>query len=59
MLGKRTVLLGVFAGRGPGRVARGRYELFAQFTGNEKFPSPLSPTPTDRRSTAGEGRTMR
>jgi hypothetical protein len=35
MLGERTVLFGVFAGRGPGRVARNRLESFTQFSRNE------------------------
>jgi hypothetical protein len=32
-----TVLFVVLAGRGPGRVARNRLDLFAQFCGNENF----------------------
>jgi hypothetical protein len=55
MLGEGTVLFGVLAGR----VARNRRELFAQFTGNEKFSFPLGPTSVNRRSTAGGGRKMR
>jgi hypothetical protein len=37
MPGEGTVLLGGLAGRGPGRVARNRIELFAQFGGNQNF----------------------
>jgi hypothetical protein len=54
-----TVFFGVFAGRAPGRVARNRLGSFAQFAGNEKFSSPLSPTPVDRRPTADEGHKIR
>jgi hypothetical protein len=59
MLGEKTVLFGVLAGRGPGRVARNRLEPFVQFAGNEKVASPVGPTPVDRQPTAGEGRKMR
>jgi hypothetical protein len=55
LLREGTVLFGVLAGRGPGRVARGCLEPSAQFAGNEKFSSPLGPTPVDRWPTAGEG----
>jgi hypothetical protein len=53
------VIFGALVGRGPGRVAGNRLELFAQFAGNEQFSSPQDPTPVDRRPTAGEGRKMR
>jgi hypothetical protein len=59
MLGKGTVLFGGLAGQGPGRVARNRLELFAQFAGNEKFSSLPGPRSVGRRPTAGEGRKMR
>jgi hypothetical protein len=59
MLGEGTVIFGIFAGRGPGRVACNRFESFAQVAGNEKFSSPLGPTPVDRRLTAGEGHKIR
>jgi hypothetical protein len=59
MLGEETVLFGVLAGRGPECAPRNRLKSFAQFAGNEKFSSPLGPTPVDRRPTAGEGRKMR
>jgi hypothetical protein len=59
MLGEGTVLFGLLTGRGSGRVARNRLELFAQFAENQKFSSPLGPTPVDKRSTASEGRKMR
>jgi hypothetical protein len=58
MLGEGTVLPGVLAGRGFGRVARNRLELFTQFAGNEKFSSPLRLTQVDKRPTAGESRKM-
>jgi hypothetical protein len=59
MRAEGTVLFGVLAGRGPGRIARNRLESFAQFTWNETFSSPLGPTPVDGQRTAGEGRKMR
>jgi hypothetical protein len=48
MLGEGTILFGVFAGRGYGRIARNRLGSFAQFAGNEKFSSPLGLTLIDR-----------
>jgi hypothetical protein len=48
----------VFAGRAPGRLARNRFEPFTQFAGNERFSSPLGPTPVDRRPIKGKGRKM-
>jgi hypothetical protein len=48
MLGDGTMLFGGLAERSPGRIARNHLESFVQFAGNEKFSSPLGPTPTDR-----------
>jgi hypothetical protein len=59
MLGEGVVLFSVLAGRGLERVAHNRLESFAQFTGDEKFSSPLGLTPVDRQPTADEGRKMR
>jgi hypothetical protein len=59
MLGEETVLSGVLAGRGPGRIARNHLESNVQFTVNENFLSPLGPTPVDKRPTAGDDRNMR
>jgi hypothetical protein len=54
MLGKGTALFGVLVGPGLGRVARNCLESFARFAGNEKFSSPLGPTPVDRVTKCGE-----
>jgi hypothetical protein len=59
MLGEGTVLFGLLAGRGPGRVARNHLVPFAQFAGNHKFSLLLGPTPVDRRPMADEGRKIR
>jgi hypothetical protein len=59
MLGEGTVLFGVLASQGPGRVTRSRLEPFVQFAENENLLSSLDPTLVDRRPTAGEDRKMR
>jgi hypothetical protein len=59
MLEEGTVLFGILAGLGPGRVARNHLELCVQFVGNENLSSPLGPTPVDRRPKTCEGCKMR